>query len=69
MSLPFAGFSGGVFGVPKGIRTPDDPVGRVLDGRTLKNGLQIEKVTVPMGCHCSDVYRTSRGAYFDIQPY
>ena len=25
------------------------PVGRVLDGRTLKNGLQIEKVTVPMG--------------------
>ena len=26
-----------------------DPVGRVLDGRPLKNGLQIEKVTVPMG--------------------
>lgn len=26
-----------------------DPVGRILDGRTLKNGLQIEKVTVPMG--------------------
>lgn len=26
-----------------------DPVGRVLDGSTLKNGLQIEKVTVPMG--------------------
>ena len=26
-----------------------DPVGRVLDGRMLKNGLQIEKVTVPMG--------------------
>ena len=26
-----------------------DPVGRVLDGKTLKNGLQIEKVTVPMG--------------------
>ena len=26
-----------------------DPVGRVLDGRTLKNGLQIEKVSVPMG--------------------
>ena len=26
-----------------------DPVGRVLDGRTLKNGLQIEKVTIPMG--------------------
>lgn len=26
-----------------------DPVGRVLDGRTLKNGLKIQKVTVPMG--------------------
>lgn len=26
-----------------------DPVGRVLDGKTLKNGLQIEKVSVPMG--------------------
>lgn len=26
-----------------------DPVGRVLDGSTLKNGLRIEKVTVPMG--------------------
>ncbi len=26
-----------------------DPIGRVLDGRTLKNGLQIEKITVPMG--------------------
>ena len=26
-----------------------DPVGRVLEGRTLKNGLKIEKVTVPMG--------------------
>lgn len=26
-----------------------DPVGRVLDGKTLKNGLKIEKVTVPMG--------------------
>lgn len=26
-----------------------DPVGRVLDGRTLDNGLKIEKVTVPMG--------------------
>lgn len=26
-----------------------DPVGKVLDGRTLKNGLQIEKITVPMG--------------------
>lgn len=26
-----------------------DPVGRVLDGRTLKNGLKIQKVSVPMG--------------------
>lgn len=26
-----------------------DPVGRILDGKALKNGLQIEKVTVPMG--------------------
>ncbi len=26
-----------------------DPVGRILDGKTLKNGLQIEKITVPMG--------------------
>lgn len=26
-----------------------DPIGRILDGRTLKNGLQIQKVTVPMG--------------------
>ncbi len=26
-----------------------DPVGRVVDGSTLKNGLKIEKVTVPMG--------------------
>ena len=26
-----------------------DPIGRVIDGRTLKNGLKIEKVSVPMG--------------------
>lgn len=26
-----------------------DPIGRVLEGRTLKNGLKIEKVSVPMG--------------------
>ena len=26
-----------------------DPIGKVIEGRTLKNGLQIEKVTVPMG--------------------
>lgn len=26
-----------------------DPIGKILDGKTLKNGLQIEKITVPMG--------------------
>ena len=26
-----------------------DPIGKILEGRTLKNGLQIEKITVPMG--------------------
>ena len=26
-----------------------DPIGKVIEGRTLKNGLQIEKITVPMG--------------------
>lgn len=26
-----------------------DPIGRVIEGRTLKNGLKIEKITVPMG--------------------
>ena len=26
-----------------------DPIGKILDGRTLKNDLQIEKITVPMG--------------------
>ncbi len=26
-----------------------DPIGKILDGRTLENGLQIEKITVPMG--------------------
>lgn len=26
-----------------------DPIGKILDGKTLKNGLQIQKITVPMG--------------------
>lgn len=26
-----------------------DPIGRIIDGKTLKNSLQIEKITVPMG--------------------
>lgn len=33
----------------KDVASLADPVGRVLDGRTLKNGLQIEKVSVPLG--------------------
>lgn len=31
------------------VAAQNDPVGRVIEGRTLKNGLQIEKITVPMG--------------------
>ncbi len=33
----------------KQVATLPDPIGRVLDGKALNNGLQIEKVTVPMG--------------------
>ncbi|HCA05022.1 MAG TPA: glutamate-5-semialdehyde dehydrogenase [Ruminococcaceae bacterium] len=39
-------------GMAQGVRevaSQADPVGRVLEGRTLKNGLKIEKITVPMG--------------------
>ncbi len=39
-------------GMAQGVRQVaalPDPIGRILDGRTLANGLQIEKVTVPMG--------------------
>ncbi len=31
------------------IITLDDPVGRILEGRTIENGLIIQKVTVPLG--------------------
>lgn len=31
------------------VAAQSDPVGRIIEGRTLKNGLQIEKTTVPMG--------------------
>ena len=31
------------------VAAQNDPIGKVLEGRTLKNGLQIEKITVPMG--------------------
>ena len=31
------------------VASQPDPIGRVIEGRTLKNGLQIEKITVPMG--------------------
>lgn len=43
---------GRIGGMAQGVRevaAQADPVGRVLEGRTLKNGLKIEKVTVPMG--------------------
>lgn len=33
----------------KQVASLPDPIGRVLDGKALNNGLQIEKVTVPMG--------------------
>lgn len=32
-----------------GVAGQSDPVGRVIDGHTLKNGLAVEKVTVPLG--------------------
>ena len=31
------------------VAAQNDPVGKIIEGRTLKNGLQIEKTTVPMG--------------------
>lgn len=31
------------------VAAQSDPVGKIIEGRTLKNGLQIEKITVPMG--------------------
>ncbi len=41
-----------ILGMAEGVEqvaAQPDPIGRVLEGRTLKNGLKIEKITVPMG--------------------
>ena len=43
MSLPFAGFSSGVFGVPKGIRTPDLSL-RESHGRVFYYPLKSSKI-------------------------
>ncbi|MDO4830843.1 MAG: glutamate-5-semialdehyde dehydrogenase [Clostridia bacterium] len=48
LSLDESRINGMADGVEQVAAFPD-PVGRVLDGRTLKNGLQIEKIAVPMG--------------------
>lgn len=43
---------GRIEGMAKGVEDVAalaDPVGRIIEGRTLKNGLKIEKITVPMG--------------------
>ncbi len=43
---------GRIEGMAKGVAevaAQADPVGKILEGRTLKNGLKIEKITVPMG--------------------
>lgn len=48
LSLDRARIEGMAEGVAQVAALPD-PIGRVLDGRTLKNGLKIEKVSVPMG--------------------
>ena len=43
---------GRIDGMAKGVEEVAalaDPIGKIIEGRTLKNGLKIEKVTVPMG--------------------
>ena len=43
---------GRILGMAEGVSqvaAQPDPIGKVIEGRTLKNGLQIEKITVPMG--------------------
>ncbi len=43
---------GRILGMADGVEqvaAQPDPIGRIIEGRTLKNGLQIEKITVPMG--------------------
>ena len=48
LRLDEARIEGMAVGVEQVAALPD-PVGRVLDGRTLKNGLKIQKVSVPLG--------------------
>ena len=48
LRLDEARIEGMAVGVEQVAALPD-PVGRILDGRTLKNGLRIQKVSVPMG--------------------
>ena len=48
LRLDEARIEGMAVGVEQVAALPD-PVGRVLDGRSLKNGLKIQKVSVPMG--------------------
>ena len=48
LRLDEARIEGMAVGVEQVAALPD-PVGRILDGRTLKNGLKIQKVSVPMG--------------------
>ena len=43
---------GRIEGMAQGVEqvaSQPDPIGRIIEGRTLKNGLMIEKITVPMG--------------------
>jgi glutamate-5-semialdehyde dehydrogenase len=42
-----------------------DPSGRILDRRTLKNGLQLEKITVPLGV-VAVIYESRPNVTFDI---
>ena len=48
LKLDESRISGMADGVTQVAAQPD-PIGRVIEGRTLINGLQIEKITVPMG--------------------
>lgn len=43
---------GRIEGMAQGVEqvaSQPDPIGKIIEGRTLKNGLMIEKITVPMG--------------------
>ena len=39
------GMAGGI----RAVNSSPDPIGKILDGRTLQNGLKIERITVPLG--------------------